>query len=172
MPCSLLLIPGGLGREMVVRQVSQLPRSIRPDSVVGTERKRIAHELLGEVRRLERELKTFKTGLRVAVDAADTTLTGIYGAGPVAAWLPIGSSGDIGRFPTRHHYAAYNGTTPVEASSGERKRHWLNPRGNRVLNHALQVITVTQLRCPVIEGRLFYEPKLAEGKMQKERSDR
>ncbi len=82
------------------------------------------------------------------MEAADTSLTGIYGVGSVVAALIIGYTGDMTRFPTRHHYAAYNGTAPIEASSGPTKRHRLNPRGNRMLNHALHLIAITQLRYP------------------------
>ncbi|MCP5115008.1 MAG: IS110 family transposase [bacterium] len=162
------LIPGGMGKEMVPRQASGLLRGVRPATMVETERKRIAHQLLAEVRRLEKELKASKALLREAVEASGTSLTGIYGVGPVVAGLLIGYTGDIGRFPTRHHYAAYNGTAPIEASSGQRKRHRLNPRGNRMLNHALHLIAITQLRYPNTEGRGFYERKLQEGKTKKE----
>ena len=37
-----------------------------------------------------------------------------------------------------------------------------------MLNHALHLIAVTQLRYPTTEGRIFYERKLAEGKTKKE----
>jgi len=63
----------------------------------------------------------------------------------VAALL-IGHTGDITRFPTRGHYASYNGTARIEASSGKVVRHRLNPRGNRQLNHALHMAAVTKLR--------------------------
>jgi len=162
------LIPGGLGKEMVVRQAAELLRRIRPASMVEAERKRLAHQHLAEVRRLEKELKASKANLATAVAASGTTLTDIYGVGPVVAGLVIGYSGDITRFPTRHHYATYNGTAPIEASSGQKKRHRLNPRGNRMLNHALHLIAITQLRYPNTEGRLFYERKLEEGKTKKE----
>ena len=162
------LIPGGLGKEMVPKQASQLLQRVRPATMVEEERKRIAHQLLVEVRRLEKELKASKTRLKVAVEAADTTVTGIYGVGPVVAALLIGYTGDVSRFPTRHHYATYNGTAPIDASSGSRKRHRLNPRGNRMLNHALHLIAITQLRYPDTAGRVFYERKLAEGKTRKE----
>ncbi|NIN10553.1 MAG: transposase, partial [Gemmatimonadales bacterium] len=56
----------------------------------------------------------------------------------------------------------------IDASSGAKKRHRLNPRGNRMLNHALHLIAITQLRYPNTEGRIFYERKLAEGKTKKE----
>ncbi len=162
------LIPGGLGKEMVPRQASALLRRVRPATMVEAERKRIAHELLSEVRKLESELKGSKARLHEAVEASGTSLNGIYGVGPVVAGLLIGYTGDVSRFPTRHHYAAYNGTAPIEASSGQRKRHRLNPRGNRMLNHALHLIAITQLRYPTTEGRAFYQRKLAEGKSKKE----
>ena len=74
----------------------------------------------------------------------------------------------MSRFPTRHHYATYNGTAPIDASSGSNQRHRLNPRGNRMLNHTLHLIAITQLRYPNTQGRVFYERKLAEGKTRKE----
>ena len=162
------LIPGGLSTEMTPNKASALLRRVRPASMVETERKRIAHHLLGEVRRLNKERVTSKARLKAAVEASGTTLTNIYGVGPVVASLLIGHTGDVSRFPTRHHYAAYNGTAPIEASSGARKRHRLNPRGNRMLNHAIHTIAICQLRQPNTEGRLFYERKLQEGKTPKE----
>ena len=37
-----------------------------------------------------------------------------------------------------------------------------------MLNHALHLIAITQLRYPNTEGRISYERKLAEGKTRKE----
>jgi transposase len=162
------LIPGGMGKEMVVRQASQLLGRIRPATMVEEERKRIAHQHLTDLRRLEKELKASKQRLAVAVEASGTSLTDIYGVGPVVAGLLIGYSGDITRFPTSHHYAAYNASAPIDASSGSNTRHRLNPRGNRMLNHALHLIAITQLRYPNTQGRIFYERKLADGKTRKE----
>ena len=162
------LLPGGLSTEMTPNKASVLLRRVRPVSMVETERKRIAHELLAEVRRLNKERVASQTRLAVAVEASGTTLVDIYGVGPVVAALLIGHTGDISRFPTRHHYAAYNGTAPIETSSGARKRHRLNPRGNRMLNHAIHTIAICQLRHPNTEGRIFYERKRQEGKTPKE----
>ena len=84
----------------------------------------------------------------------------------MAAYL-IGYSGDVRRFATAGHYARYNGTAPIEASSGPRVRHRLNPRGNRQLNHALHMAAVTQVaRHP---GRAYYLRKQAEGKTRRKR---
>jgi transposase len=162
------LLPGGMSGELSSHKASRMLRRIRPKTMVETERKRIAHQHLAEVRRLEKEKQASLERLAVAVEACGTGLTDIYGVGPVVAGLIIGYTGDITRFPTRHHYAAYNGTAPIEASSGGRKRHRLNPRGNRMLNHALHLIAICQLRQPNTKGRVLYERKLEEGKTKKE----
>jgi len=84
----------------------------------------------------------------------------------VAALL-IGHTGDITRFPTKGHYASYNGTAPIEASSGKVVRHRLNPRGNRQLNHALHMAAVTQISRDN-PGRTYYLSKVEDGKSTKE----
>ena len=50
------------------------------------------------------------------------------------------------RFASRDHFAAYNGTAPVEVSSGNRKVHRLSRRGNRRVNHAIHMAAITQIR--------------------------
>ena len=80
----------------------------------------------------------------------------------------IGYTGDIRRFRDRDHYAAYNGTAPVEFSSGGRTVHRLSQRGNRNLNHALHMAAICQLRQPHSDGRAYFERKVAEGKTKRE----
>ena len=112
-------------------------------------------------------LKASKKRVEQAVSASGTTLTSIVGVGPINAATIIGYSGDIGRFTSKAQFASYNGTAPIEASSGGRVRHRLNPRGNRKINHALHVAAVCQLRYDG-EGRAYYDRKIAEGKSSKE----
>ena len=69
------------------------------------------------------------------------------------------------------HYARYNATAPLEASSGPRVRHRLNPRGNRQLNHALHVAAITQISHDTI-GRAYFLRKIAEARPAKKRSAR
>ena len=59
-----------------------------------------------------------RTRIVAAVAATDTTVTDIHGVGPVVAAYLIGYTGDVGRFPTKAHYARYNATAPLNASSG------------------------------------------------------
>jgi transposase len=65
------------------------------------------------------------------------------------------------------HYVAYNGTAPIEVSSGGKTRHRLSLRGNRTLNHAIHMAAVTQIRFDT-PGRAYYDRKTAEGKTKKE----
>jgi transposase len=49
----------------------------------------------------------------------------------------------VSRFCTRDRFAAYNGTAPIEVSSGQRKVHRLSRRGNRRVNHAIHMAAIT-----------------------------
>jgi transposase len=140
---------------------------VRPVDAVGVARREIAVELLGEVRRVDVELTALRKRITTAVAAADTTVTDVYGVGPIVAAYLIGYSGDIGRFADAGHYARYNATAPVAASSGDHKRHRLNQKGNRQLNHALHLAAVTQISHDTA-GRIYYQRKLDEKKNPKE----
>ena len=94
-------------------------------------------------------------------------MTEIHGIGPLTAAIIIGRVGDVSRFPTAGHFARHNGTAPIEASSGPTKRHRLNPRGDRQLNHAIHMAAVTQVGHDT-PGRVYYLRKQAEGKTRKE----
>ena len=63
---------------------------------------------------------------------------------------------------------AYNGTAPVEVSSGNRRIYRLSLKGNRRLNHAIHMAAITQIRHKHSDGRAYYERKIAEGKTHKE----
>ena len=67
-----------------------------------------------------------------------------------------------------HLAAAYNGTAPIEVSSGPRKVYRLSRRGNRRLNHAIRMVAVAQIRYRHSPGRACYDRKQAEGKTPKE----
>jgi transposase len=162
-----LLTPGGLPRQLSAARAALELRRIRPADQVGIERRRLAVELLTEVRAADRDLVALKARVTSAVDASSTTVTDVVGVGPIMAAYLIGYSGDIRRFPTAGHYARYNASAPIEASSGPKARHRLNPRGNRQLNHALHIAAVTQVRNDT-PGRVYYLRKQAEGKTRKE----
>ena len=134
---------------------------------MSIERKALARDLLAEMRRADRDIAELLARIKTAVAASGSTVTEIHGVGPVVATYLLGHTGDISRFPSAGHYARYNGTAPIEASSGPTKRHRLNPRGNRQLNHALHMAAVTQVRNDT-PGRAYYLRKQAEGHSRKE----
>ena len=161
------LRPGGMGRRLSAKQASRMLQGMRNLDVIGEQRRMMARTHLADIRRYDREIKTNKVLISKAVVASRTTLTDVYGVGPVVAALLIGYTNNIGRFATADHYAAYNGTAPVEYSSGGKTKHRLSMRGNRVLNHAIHMAAVTQIRNDT-PGRVYYDKKQAEGKTKKE----
>ena len=161
------LVPGGVTGRLSAERAGKVLASVRPVDGVTAERKHQARELLADVRRLDGQITAIKARIALAVEAAKTSVLEVYGVGPVVAAIIVGQSGDITRFPSKDHYGSYTGTAPIEASSGPKKRHRLNPRGNRQLNHALHLAAITQIRNDT-PGRAYYDRKIAEGKTKKE----
>lgn len=161
------LAAGGISSELTVSKANAVLDTVVVDSEVIRHRVLIAAELVDDIARLDTILKASKKRVGQAVSASGTTLTNIVGIGPINAATILGYSDDIGRFATKAQFASYNGTAPIEASSGGRIRHRLNPRGNRKINHALHVAAICQLRYEG-EGRTYYDRKIAEGKSSKE----
>jgi transposase len=163
----LQLRPGGIARRLSASKTTRLLQGLRTLDAVGDQRRLMARTHLGDIRRYDREIKANKVLISKAVVASGTTVTDVYGVGPIVAAFLIGYTGDIGRFASADHYASYNGTAPIEVSSGGKKRHRLSMRGNRVLNHAIHMAAVTQIRHDT-PGRVYYDKKQAEGKTRKE----
>lgn len=161
------MTPGGLPRLLSADRAARELRKIRPADPVGIARRQACVELLDEVRGVDRQLVELRARIVVAVRAADTTITHVYGVGPVVAAYLIGYTGDVTRFATKAHYARYNATAPLNASSGPKPRHRLNDKGNRQLNHALHLAAVTQISHDTV-GRDYYQRKLAEKRSTKE----
>ena len=162
-----VLRPGGMGHRLSAKQASRMLGGIRGLDAVGEQRRQMAKTYIVDIRRLDRDLDANKTQIRRAVAAADTTVTDIYGVGPVVAAFLVGYTPPIDRFESADRYAAYNGTAPIEVSSGGKVRHRLSRRGNRTLNHAIHTAAVTQISHHT-EGRVYYDKKLDEGKTNKE----
>ncbi len=162
------MVPGGAGfRISAVTRVNAVIDAFEPVDAMGRQRQEIAQELAGDIDRYNNLLDASKQRINVALAASGTSLTTISGVGPICAAMIIGESGNIDRFKSKHHFASYNATAPVEASSGPKVRHRLNQRGNRKLNWALHVVAISQLGRDTL-GREFYDRKVAEGKTSKE----
>ena len=162
------LVPGGVSKAITAGHATQLLGSITPPDAVAAARCELAAAFTEDLRRIDAQLRETRKKLAVAVRAAGTSLTGLFGVGPVVAATVIGDVRNVSRFPGRDHFAAYDGTAPIEVSSGPRKIYRLSRRGNRRLNHAIHMAAVTQIRYRHSQGRAYYDKKLAEGKTPKE----
>jgi len=162
------LVPGGFGKEITAGQASGLLQRIRPSGAVAQARYDLAAEFVEDLRRLDAQLRDTKKKLAAAVQASGTSVTEIFGVGPIIAATVIGAVGQVSRFATRDRFASYNGTAPVEVSSGQRKIYRLSRRGNRRVNHVIHMAAVTQIRNKHSEGRAYFDRKLAGGKTRKE----
>jgi transposase len=162
------LAPGGISSEISVSGAVGLLAEHSGTGPVEAARHQIACELVEDLRRFDDQMRQSRRRITDAVATSATSLTDVFGVGPIVACMLIGYSGDIARFASRDHYAAYNGTAPIEMSSGRRVVHRLSRRGNRQLNHALHIAAIVQIRHRHSPGRAFYERKLAEGKTKKE----
>src|SRR5262249_5591241 len=162
------LVPGGVRKEITAGQAARIREQFPPSGAVAQARCELAGEFLTDIRRLDAQLRGTNKKLAAAVRASRTSLTGIFGVGPVIAGTVIGDVRQVFRFPDRDHFAACNGTAPVEVSSGGRKIYRLSLRGNRRPGHAIHTAAITQIRHKHSQGRAYYDKKLAEGKTHKE----
>ena len=161
------LLPGGVAGKLSADRAARILRGIRPRGSSARLRRRLASEVLRDVRTLDRKIADLNRRIEAEVEASSTTLTQIFGIGPILAARIIGTVGDVGRFPTKAHFASYSGTAPLEASSGQAVRHRLSLAGNRHLNYALHMVAVCQARSDA-RGGAYYRKKMAEGKSRKE----
>jgi transposase len=132
--------------EIYAGKAAEFLAGVEPDSAIAAARVELAEELIEDLRRVDGQLAGSKKRLEQVVAASGTTTINIFGVGPFVAATVVGVTGDIARFPTGDRFAAFNGTAPIEVSSGGRKVWRLSRRGNRTLNHAIHMAAVTQLR--------------------------
>ncbi len=161
------LLPGGVAGKLSADRAARILRSIRPKGASARLRRRLASEVLRDVRTLDRKIADLNGRIEAEIEASGTTLTQIFGIGPILAARIIGTVGNVARFPTKAHFASYAGTAPLEASSGEVVRHRLSLAGNRKLNYALHMVATCQARSDA-RGGTYYRKKTAEGKSRKE----
>ena len=161
------LVPGGFPREITAPQAAVLLESLRTSTAADLARAQLAAEILDDLRRLDLQLRELHKRLTAVVLASKTSVTSIFGVGPVIAAMVVGITGDVTRFPTAGRFAAYAGTAPIEVSSCPHKVFRLSRRGNRQLNHAIHMAAVAQIRNRHSPGHTYYQRKITEGKSPK-----
>jgi transposase len=163
----LELIPGGAKKDLSAAQAKALLAKVRPRDLVGKTRRRVAAELIGDLERLYARKKAANKELSALLAETGTTLTDLPGIGPSGAARLLVEVGDITRFPNRDHFASWNGTAPIDASSGDHVRHRLSRAGNRQINRVLHIMATVQLRNPG-PGRTYFDRRKSEGKTSME----
>ncbi len=163
----LELMPGGAKTFLSAPQARALLATVRPRDAAGKVRRALASELIVELATTDRKIKALDKELKALVTASGSDLMTLHGIGPSTAARLIGDVGDIARFPTKGHFASWNGTAPIDASSGENNRHRLSRSGNRRLNRVLHIMAIVQLRNDT-EGRRYFDRKKAAGKSSME----
>jgi transposase len=100
------LVPGGISKEITAAQAAHVLESAEPSGAVALARCELAAEFLDDLRRIDAQMRDTKKRLTVAVRASGTTVTEIFGVGPVIAATMIGYVADASRFPSRDNFAA------------------------------------------------------------------
>ncbi len=125
------------------------------------------HRLAKRIVLLERELAEIDSELARLTRRLCPRLLAEPGIGPLCAAQVLVSSADPSRLRSEPAFAALAGVSPIEASSGPRKRHRLNRGGDRQLNWALHMSALNRIRYHP-ETRSYYERLLDRGKTKRE----
>ncbi len=136
-------------RDLTTRKRVAMAARWRPDrqadSVTTTTRlalKKLARRFLD----LDAEIKELSRQLDQLVEATAPRLVARRGIGThTAATLLVTAGDNPERLRSEGSFAALAGTSPLEASSGPRKKHRLNRGGDRDANAALHLIAVNRL---------------------------
>ncbi len=85
------LVPGGVAGTLSAPRATRILRGIRPQGSSARIRRRLASEILRDIRTLERKIANLNGRIEAEVEACGTTLTEIFGVGPILAAKIIGT---------------------------------------------------------------------------------
>jgi transposase len=100
------LVPGGVAGTLSTLRAARILRGIRSQGTSSGVRRRLASEVLRDIRTLDRKIAVLNERIEAEVEASGTTLTEIFGIGPILAAKIIGTLGDVERSPTKAYYFA------------------------------------------------------------------
>ncbi|MFE4460423.1 IS110 family transposase [Nocardia tengchongensis] len=161
------LLPGGAKTFLSATQARALLTQVTATDPVTTVQRRLTAELIDELETIDAKIKAADKELRQLVTDRGSTLMALHGIGPSSAARLLADTGDIHRFATRARFASWNGTAPLDTSSGDQRRHRLSRSGNRKINRVLHIMAIVQLRHPTA-GRVYYDHKRSTGKTSME----
>ena len=161
------LAPAGAARGLTADRAADILRQLRPRDPATKMLRRLAVDLVAEIRHLDHRITKATTDIEATVTASGTTLTQLSGIGTLNAAKILARVGSIQRFRSAAAFASYTGTAPIEASSGDVTRHRLSRAGDRQLNYCLHTMAITQIARDTL-GRTYYQKKRAAGKSHRE----
>jgi transposase len=94
------LVVGGVPGTLSARRAAHILRGIQPQGSSSRVRRRLASEILRDIRTLDRKITNLNEVIEAEVEASGTTLTEIFGIGPILAAKIMGTVGSVVRFPT------------------------------------------------------------------------
>jgi transposase len=97
------LVPGGVPGTLSTPRAARILRGIRPQGSSARVRRRLASEIVRDVRVLERKIAHLNERIEAEVEATGTSLTDSFGIGPILAAKIIGTVGSVARFLTKAH---------------------------------------------------------------------
>lgn len=162
----LELVPGGARKDLEAAQAKVLLAKVRP-----RRRRRSPASGRCPADRGPRACLRPQQGSRQGVARAGRRNR--HHVGGLARHRPLRCGPTAGRgrrhhpFPDRDHFASWNGTAPLDASSGDQVLHRLYRKGNRQINWVLHIMATVQLRNPT-EGRAYFDRRRAESKTSME----
>ena len=92
------LVPGGIANEISPGQATRLLDGLEPQGAGAAARYELAVELVADLVRLDTQRRDARRRIAAAVTASKTTVTELFGVGPIVAATVIGDVGDIARF--------------------------------------------------------------------------
>jgi transposase len=150
-------------------QVAEISRWREREEGIATATARAeAVRLAKRVAVLDAELKANQGRIRELVEASPAApLLEETGIGPVTAAVAYTAWSHLGRIRSEAAFAALAGVSPIPASSGNTVRHRLNRGGDRKLNKALHMATLTRMVHDP-RTRAYKERRKAEGKSDRD----
>ena len=144
--------------------------SLRPDRYRNIHHTATARSLRSIARRARHqhdEAADLHRHITTSVTNWRPDLLDLFGVGPISAAVVLCAWSHPGRFRSPAAFANFAGAAPIEASSGQTRRHRLNRRGNRRLNTALHTIMLTRWQ-HCAQTATYRDRRRADGKTDRD----
>lgn len=143
-------------------------RARTTDDIATATARSEAIRLAKRVHSLDAELSANQHQMKAMLEASPAApLLEEPGIGPITAAVAYTAWSHPGRVRSEAAFACLAGVNPIPASSGNTTRHRLNRGGDRRLNRALHMATVSRMQHDP-DTRAYVERRQAQGRTRKE----